>query len=438
MYLTRKSISRRAVLQGLGVAVALPLLDAMVPAMAKPADSAVARQLRFGGVYVPNGVLPEIWHSKETGRDFAFTDPMKSLEPFRQQLITVKGLVGSGPPGPHLGASCGWLNGVGAINVEGLPILSGKTFDQFLVDQIGQDTPLPSIEVGTEDMGTAIGACDNYACAYFNSIAWRADDKPLPVEINPRIMFESLFGETGSTAQRIARLRYKGSILESLAGEVAALNRRVGPADQLILADYLDNIREVERRMQRVLARNEQAIGELPAAPVGIPENYPDRVQVIYDLLHLAWQGDITRVFTFLTAVEASNQNYPFLGISESHHVCSHHGGIPEAKEKYMKIVTWQTMQFAAFVQKLKDTPDGEGSLLDHSLLYFGGGLGNGNVHERHEPAAVVVGGANGRMKGNLSVDAGNQSNCNLLLNLADIADLPLEKIGPSTGRLAI
>jgi Protein of unknown function (DUF1552) len=439
MFITRKHLSRRTVLRGLGCVAALPLLDAMMPAMASLSDKKVAKQLRFGGVYIPNGALPEVWHPTEVGSNFTFTDPMKSLEPFRQQFITVSGMVASGTPGPHLGASCGWLNGVGAVGAQGQPILSGKTLDQFIVDKIGQETPLPSIEVGTEDMGTSIGACDGYSCLYFNSVAWRSNTQPLPVEINPRVLFERMFGETGTTQQRISRLAYKNSMLDSLSTEVSELNNQVGPGDKRILSAYLDNVREVERRLQRVMQRSETSNGEVPAAPTGVPESFEEHVKLIYDLMHIAYQGDITRVFTFLTGVEASNRGYSFIGVPESHHVCSHHGGVAAAKAKYMKIVTWQVEQFAAFVQKLKDTPDGDGSLLDHSLLYFGGGLSNGNAHDRNNPPALAVGGANGKLAGNrhIQVKAGSSS-CNFLLNLAEMADIELQKLGPSTGKFNV
>lgn len=437
MFVTRKHLSRRTFLKGIGVSVSLPMLDAMVPAFAQ--SSGAKPQLRFGGVYFPNGALPDVWHPKEVGKDFAFTSPMQSLEPFRHQLATFSGLTPSGTPGPHLGASCGWLNGVGAVGAQGAPILSGKTLDQYIVDKIGQETPLPSIEVGTEDMGTSIGACDGYSCVYFSSVAWRDDTSPLPVEINPRVTFERMFGETGTTQQRLARMRYKNSMLDSITREVQALSKQIGPADQRILGDYLENVREVERRIQRVMARSESSSIEVPAAPTGIPESFVEHVDLTYDLMHLTFQGDISRVFTFLTGVEASNRGYPFIGVPESHHVSSHHGNVPEAKEKYMKIVTFHTQRFANFVQRLKDTPDGDGSLLDHSLLMFGSGMGNGNLHEKFNPPTITVGGANGRWFGNRHVVADKgASSCNLLLNLAEVYDIHLEKIGPSTGKLAV
>ncbi len=440
MIITKQHLSRRTFLRGaFGATVALPLLDAMVPALTAQARTAAAPTLRFGGVYWPNGVLQDRWHPSEIGRDFAFTPVMKPLEQFRNELITVSGMVGSGTPGPHLGNSCGWLNGLGAVARQGEPILSGKTLDQFIADKIGQETPLPSLELGTEDMGTSIGACDGFACTYFNAISWKTDSSPLPVEINPRVTFERLFGETGATAERVARLGYKRSLLDSLTEEIARLRGRVGPRDQRVLADYLDNVREVERRIQQITRRSETAL-DVPAAPVGVPESYPEHMALTYDLMHLAFQGDITRVATFLTGVEASNRGYAFINVPESHHVCSHHGGDPVAMDKYTTIVAWHVQQFAAFAAKLRATPDGDGSLFDHSLLYFGSGMSNGNQHDRNTPPAVVLGGIAGGMKGhgNQHIFANRAPTVNLLLSMAELAGVPVEKIGNSTGKVAI
>jgi len=436
MFISKLHLSRRTFLRGaLGTAISLPLLDAMVPALTAQSKTAAKGQFRFGAVYVPNGVLPDRWHPTDVGRDFQFSPVMKPLEAFREQLITVSGLVASGTPGPHLGCSCGWLNGLGAIGREGEPILSAKSLDQYIAERIGQDTPLPSLEVGTEDMGSQLGACDGFACLYFSALAWKTDTQPLPVEINPRTTFERMFGETGTTAQRLARLRYRQSVLDSVAADVARLQKQLGPGDQRILNDYLENVREVERRIQQIMKRSEQSI-EAPAAPTGVPESFDEHMTITYDLMHLAFQGDITRVSTFLTGVEASNRGYGIIGIPESHHVCSHHGNDPVQMDNYTTIVSWQTLQFARFVKKLQDTPDGDGSLLDHSLLYFGGGMSNGNQHDRNTPPAVLVGGANGRMNGNNHVAANRAPAVNLLLNIAEMADVRVEKIGSSTGRL--
>jgi hypothetical protein len=247
-----------------------------------------------------------------------------------------------------------------------------------------------------------------------------------------------MFGESGTTAQRLARLQYKNSLLDSITQEIALLRGRLGPGDNRILNSYLENVREVERQIQRVVERSTTDI-EVPSAPAGIPPSFEEHLTLTYSLMHLAYQGDISRVVTFLTGVEASNRGYPFIGVSESHHACSHHGNAVDKMEKYTKIVTYQVQQFAAFVQKLKDTADGDGSLLDHSLLYFGSGMSNGNQHDRFTPPAVALGGANGHLKGNRHVAVADRAPAaNFLINLAEIAEVEVEKIGPSTGKLAI
>jgi hypothetical protein len=440
MFIPKTHLSRRTFLRGtLGTAIALPMLDAMVPALTAQTRTAAAGTFRFGGVYWPNGVLPERWHPTTVGKNFDFTPIMKPLEPFREQLITVSGTVASGTPGPHLGASCGWLNGLGAVGRQGEPVVSGKSLDQYIAEKHGQETPLPSIEVGTEDMGTSIGACDGFACIYFNSVAWKTDTLPLPVEINPRMTFERMFGETGTTEERLARLQYKRSVLDSLTEEVTRLRGQLGANDRRILGNYLENIREVERRIQQIAKRSESSI-EVPAAPSGMPESFEEHMTLTYDLLHLAFQGDISRVFTFLTGMEASNRGYAFIGVPESHHVCSHHGNDAVAMDKYTTIVAWHVVQFGKFVQKLKDTPDGDGSLLDHTLLYFGSGMSNGNAHDRNTPPTMLLGGANGAMRGlgNQHVVGSREPAANLLVTMAEMAGVPAEKIGPSTGRLSL
>jgi hypothetical protein len=438
VYITRKSLSRRTVLRGLGgVAVSLPFLDAMVPALAAATEEKVARQLRFAAVYMPNGVLPDAWHPKELGTEFTFTSPMKSLEPFRSQLVTIKGLSASGIPSPHLGASSGWLNGVGSLGLHGQHIRSGKTFDQYAAEKLSQGAALESLQLGTEDTGTAAGSCDGYDCVYFDTLSWKTDTTPLPAQINPRLLFETMYGATGTKEQRLAALNYRRSILDAIGDETRRLLGDVGAADKRRVSDYLDNVREAERRVQNLMQRAETSNAELPSVPMGIPSAFPEHVELNYSLMHLALQGDITRVITFMTALEASNQGYDWIGVADTHHVVSHHGGIPELQEKYMKIVTWKVEQFARFVQMMRDTPDGDGSLLDHSLLYFGTGMGNGNPHTRNDPASVLVGGVNGRLKGGRSLQArAGALHSDLLLNLGELLEVELTKIGPSKGRL--
>ena len=375
----------------------------MVPAFAQ---SGSGTQLRFGAVYMPNGIYPQLWHPTKAGRDFEFQQVMKPLEPFRDHVVTVSQI--KAPDGSvHLGASAAWLNGVGPVNAAGNfgKIESKKTVDQYIADVVAGDTPLRSLEVGTEDMGTAAGACDGFPCVFFNTISWRDDTSPLPVAINPQVTFERMFGDPGTAQQRLSRLRRKQSMLDSVAAETARLQHKLGSADNRLLDEYLTNVRRVEQQLQKMEARRD-TLEAAPASPIGIPDAFDDHLTVTYDLMHLAFQGDISRVFTFMLGHEASGRSYANIGISEPHHPVSHHGDKPEGIERYAKLTTYQTVKFAEFVGKLAATPDGEGTLLDSVVLYFGSGMSNGNAHDRNSPPALLVGGANGKLEGNRHIVA--------------------------------
>ena len=436
MFITKKRLSRRTFLRGaLGTAVALPMLDAMVPALA--AQSETRAPFRFGAIYYPVGIYPDRWHPEAVGRKFEMKPPMSPLGPFRDQMITVSGMEAPYGNSVHLGASSAFLNGVGPVGRNGAAIESAKTVDQYIADKHAGDTPFPSLEIGTESLGTSVGSCDDFACIYFNALSWRDETTPRTVEINPRITFERMFGEAGTPEQRLARLQRKQSMLDSVAGEALKLQQELGPADNRILTEYLENIRQVERQLEQMEKRSETADIEIPASPIGIPESFDEYLTLSYDLMHLAFQGDITRVFTFLSGLEASDRSYAFIGVPEAHHTMSHHGNDPEKLEKYTKIGTYHVMKFSQFLGKLAATPDGDGSLLDHSVLYWGSGMSDGNQHERSNPPAVVVGGANGRMKGGRHIAVENEEPTeNLLLGLADLANVESEKIGESTGLL--
>jgi hypothetical protein len=442
MIITKKHLSRRTFLRGtLGTAVALPVLDAMVPALTAQAQTAAKPALRFGAIYMPNGVYPDVWHPEAAGADFEFKPVMKPLEPFRDQLVTVSKM--KAPDGSiHLNASAAWLNGTGpagetsAFSDRFGKIQSKKTVDQYIADTVAEDTPLRSIEVGTEDMGTAAGACDGYPCTFFNTLAWRDDTSPLPVSINPRVTFERMFGEAGTTAQRLAALKEKQSLLDSVVQEAARLQRRLGPADQAVLDQYLTNIRQVEQQLQRMEARTE-SVPDAPESPVGLPDTLDDHLNVTYDLMHLAFQADISRVFTFLLAHEASTRSYAHIGVPEAHHSISHHGNEQEKLDKYAKICLYHVVKLSEFLEKLKTTKDGDGTLLDHAVIYWGSGMSNGNEHDRKSPPAVLVGGAHGRLKGNRHiVSAKEEPTANLLLALAHLAGVEIPALGASTGRL--
>lgn len=442
MFVTKKHLARRTFLLGsFGATVALPLLDAMVPALTAQSRTAANPPFRFGTVYIPNGVFPDTWHPDELGSDFTFKPVMKPLEPFRDQLVTVSKL--KAPPGAiHLGASAAFLNGVGPAGKDGdlTALVSKKTIDQFIADKVAGDTPLRSIEVGIEDMATAGGACDGHPCTFFNTLSWRDDTTPLPVGVNPRVTFERMFGETGTVEQRARGLKKKQSLLDSVMDETARLKRALGPADLAVLDDYLTNVRHVEAQLTRMESRLGDFGGTEP--PLGIPEMLDEHVTVTYDLMHLAFRADISRVFSFLLGHELSMRGYPHIGIPEAHHSVSHHGGNPENLAKYARICTYHVERFANFVGKLKATPDGDGNILDHAVFYWGAGMGNGNLHDRKNPPAVIVGGANGRLKGNRHLVASKefeQPTADLLLALGDLAgcdDLPA--IGTSWGRFSL
>jgi hypothetical protein len=441
MFITKKHLSRRTFLLGsFGATVALPMLDAMVPALTAQSRTAANRPLRFGAIYQPNGIFPDTWHPDTPGADFEFKQPMKPLEPFRDNIVTVSKL--QAPAGSvHLGASAAFLNGVGPVGKGGdfSLIMSQKTLDQHIADKWAGDTPLRSIELGTEDMGTSSGACDGFPCVFFNALSWRDDTSPLPVVVNPRVTFERMFGETGTTQQRLSSLKRKQSLLDSVLAETNKLRADLGGSDKAILDEYMANIRDVESMLDRMESR----VANLTDAetPIGVPEAFDDHMSISYNLMHLAFQGDISRVFTFLLGHEASTRSYGHIGIPEAHHSISHHANNPETMAKYAKIATYHVAKIAEFCQKMKDTPDGDGNLLDHSLLYFGSGMSNGNVHDRKNPPALLVGGANGRMRGNMHYVADDKNEepvANLLLGISDVAGCELDAVGYSWDRFRL
>jgi uncharacterized protein DUF1552 len=442
MIITKKHLSRRTFLRGaFGATIALPMLDAMAPALTAQTKSAANTPFRFGTVYFPCGIYPDTWHPEAGGPGFAFKPVMQPLEKFRSQLVTISNMTAPWGESVHVGASSAFLNGVGPIADREKTgdsfgkIQSKKTLDQYIADQVAGDAPLRSIEVGTEDMGTSVGACDGFPCTFFNGISWRDDTTPLPVSINPRVTFERLFGEAGASDQRSARLKEKQSLLDSVSGETDRLRSKLGAADRRILDEYLSNIRDVERQLDRMEKRLGTITG-IPEAPVGLPEAFDDHMSITYSLLHLALQGDITRVFTFMIGHEPTDRAYPHIGIPETHHSVSHHGNDAEKLTKYAKIATYQMVKLSEFMEKLMGTPDGEGNLLDHSLIYFGSGMSNGNLHDRSNPPALLLGGANGKLKGDRHIVAKKEPTANLLLGIAQIYGAEIDKFGASTGRL--
>jgi uncharacterized protein DUF1552 len=444
MFVTKKHLDRRTFLRGAGVALALPLLDAMVPAARAQTLTAARERLRFGAIYMPNGIFPGMWHPEKAGKNFEFNKVMKGLEPYREYLTTISQM--KAPEGQknmggiHMGASAAFLNGTGPLGNNGdfNLIESRKSIDQYIADAIAGDTPLRSLELGTEDMGTAAGACDGYPCLFFNTMAWYDDHSPLPVSVNPQVTFERMFGDPGTPEQRIARLHAKQSMLDSVMGETKRLQKMIGPSDSALLDEYLTNIRRVEEQLDKMEMRS-GALAEASGGPVGIPEDFDQHMTVTYDLLHLAFQGDITRVFSFMLGHEASGRSYAHVGVKEPHHSTSHHKNTPDSLDQYARIGGYHMAKLAEFVGKLQATPDGDGTLLDSSLIYFGAGMSNGLLHDRHNVPAVMVGKANGRLEGNRHIVAEKDlPTSNLLVAMADKLGAEVDSIGVSTGRLEI
>ena len=441
MIVTKKALPRRTFLKGAGAAlISLPFMDAMIPALTAQAK----RPFRFGAIYIPNGIYPSLWHPETTGSNFEFKQVMQPLEAFRDQLVTINGMKApDGNPemgGVHMGASAAWLNGFGPDSGQATYTIvkSRKSIDQYIADAVAEDTPLRSLQVGTEDMGTSAGACDGYPCVFFNAISWRDDVSPLPVAVNPRVTFERIFGETGSNSRRAATMRRKQSLLDSVVEEATRMRKNLGPADGRILDEYLTNIRDVEQQLDRMDARA-AAVPEGAVAPLGLPDNVDDHLSVTYNLMLLAFQADISRVFTFMVGHEGSGRSYAHIGIPEPHHPVSHHGDTAEGIAKYGKLTTYHVAKLAEFIEKLKATPDGDATLLDRSLIYFGSGMGNGNAHDRNNPPVLMMGGANGKLKGNRSIKVENKEpTANLLLAMAEMAGSDVQQIGRSTGKLSL
>lgn len=436
MYLTRRSLPRRTFLRGLGVAVGLPLLDAMVPSLTASAKTVAARPLRFGAIYVPNGIIMEQWTPSTVGADFEFTPVLAPLEPFRQSAVVVTNLSRPGSADSHAVASAGWLSGATAKRTEGEDFTLGVTVDQVIARQVGRsDTPFPSIEVATEDFAGYVGGCDpGYACAYMNTLSWTSATTPIPMEINPRVLFERLFGQAGTAAQRQASRRLDRSILDSITQEVKTLDRGLGTSDRTRLDQYLGNVREIERRIQQTEARN----GSLPNdmnAPLGVPEHYGEHAGLMFDLLAVAYEAEMTRVATFMMARESSFRTYPEISVTEPHHSISHHGNQPAKIAEHARLNTYHVSLFAKFIERLQSTADGDGSLLDHSLIVYGGGMSNGNRHSADPLPLVALGGGVGKGNRHLMLPKKTPVG-DLWVTVADRFGCELERLGDSRGRV--
>ena len=434
MFISKKHLSRRTVLRGaVGTAIGLPMLDAMVPA----ASAAPPAQLRFGAIYIPNGIRPEVFTPASVGR-LELPPVLERFAPLREHINVVTGIRAPGPFGHHVISSM-WLSGGTVKQTQGADVRATQTIDQHIADAIGGDTPLRSLELGIEDINSSSNSCQfGWSCIYMNTLAWRTPTAPLPSEMNPQSVFERMFGDVGSAEERAARLRAKGSILDSVISAASRLNSQLGIQDRSTVEEYLDNIREVESRIQSAGLRAD-TVSDPPDAPAGIPGTYDEHVRVMYDLIALAWRADITRVTTFMKAVEASSIGYPQIGVPESHHIVSHHAEVPETIEKYAKINAYHLSLFGDFVEKLQATADGDGSLLDHSLVMYGSGMGNGDKHDQSMIPIVLAGSAAGRLKGGRHIANPNPTPlANLIAGLGDVTGLDLGELENATGRVAL
>ena len=441
MIISKKTLGRRTVLRGVGAALALPMLDAMVPALSGISGRAAEPVRRLGWVYAPNGMAMDAW-TPAAGGALELSPILGPLASHREHTVVISGLaqgqaeaLGDGN-GEHTRATATWLNGVHPRETEGADVRAGKTADQFAADQLGRTTPLGSLELAIEQ-DFLVGSCDNgYSCVYMNTIAWRDPTTPLPMENNPRVVFERLFGEGGSTARRHSETRKDRSILDAITSDLARLQRDVGSHDQARIAQYLDAVRAVERRIQ-LSEQNETELPELER-PVGMPESYQEHVELMFELLSLAYQVDMTRVFTFMLGRELNGRAYPELGIPDAHHGLSHHRDDPAKLAQMAKINTYHVSLFADFLDALASTPDGDGSLLDHSLLLYGAALSDSNKHSHFDLPLVLVGGAAGQLKGGRHLQYPRDTPMtNLLMSQLDKAGVRLDDgLGDSTGRL--
>ena len=443
MIATRKAISRRTILRGIGTAVALPLLDAMVPALTAAQNTPAKAVRRFGVVYHPNGVIYDKWLPKGVGTEFELSPVLSPLQPFRDKLVVVTGLfsdqaeaLGDGG-GDHSRASGTYLTGV-HVKRSDTVVENGISMDQIAAKAFERETQLSSLQLTVDD-ASLVGACDvGYSCAYSSTLSWLTPTLPLMAENNPRVVFERLFGVNDSTdaRARAARLQQDRSILDSITDRVKTLQRKLGAADNRKVNDYLASLRDVERRIQKA---EEQSSKDIPGVerPVGIPDGFEPHVELLYDLQLLAFQSDLTRVTTFMYGREQNGRPYPQIGVPEPHHPMTHHQNLPEKMEKCAKIQTYHVNLFANYLEKLRSTPDGDGSLLDHVILLYGGGISHSDRHTHGPLPTLVIGGGAGTIKGGRHlVYPEHTPLTNLQMTLLGNLGVPVEKLGDSTGQL--
>jgi hypothetical protein len=438
MYITRKALPRRTFLRGMGAAIALPMLDAMIPALS--AKSAATPRLGF--VYIANGVIQNKWNPATTGPGFELSPTLQPLANVRDSITVLSGLAhqqadtfGDGT-GDHPRASAAWLTGVHAYDrtQPGVEVRLATTADQLAAQHIGRTSRISSLEL-TVDFPTQ-GACDSGDCFYVNTVSWRNATTPNPAEMNPRVVFERLFGDGGDAAARQQRARETGSILDSVMREVSRISTSLGPGDRTKLDEYLDSVREIELRIKNPDSQSAQAI-QLTERPTDTPDSFDEHTRLMFDLQALAFRADITRVFSMIMSRELSSRTFAHIGVPDQHHAVSHHRDDPDLIAKKAKIDFYQTQLLAYFLEKLQAANDGDGTLLDHSLILFGSGMGDGNLHRHFDLPCVLAGGLGGSIRPGKHIRyPDNTPMSNLLVALLDKIGLPTEKIGDSTGPL--
>lgn len=451
MMITKMVLSRRTLLRGMGVAMGLPLLDSMVPAMSAMGQTATKAIPRMLWTYVPNGMLLEDWYPNgkpgvvAQGAGFTLSKTLDPLRPFKDKLIAVQGLASPSAESrgnsraPHTKAATAYLSGARAKYTEGADIELGQTVDQYAADVLGKDTPLRSLEVALE-ANYMTGNCDNgYACVYQSALSWKTATLPLPGETSPRVVFERLFGDGSTGAARLERLQNNRSILDAMMADMAGLRKKLGPSDRQKVEEYVDTIRGVEQRIRRAEAHSSES--PIPMErPASIPDSFDEHAKLMWDLIALAWQADLTRVTSYQISREQSDHSYPFIGVNDGHHSVSHHGHNPERMAMHTRINTYHMGLLGYFADKLSKIQDGDGTLLDHSVLVHGSGMGDADAHDPHNLAITVVGGLCGNLRGDRSLVYPIGENIpftNLNLALLHKAGVNVEHIGDSTGTLA-
>jgi len=438
-FLTQKHLPRRTFLKGVGVTIALPFLESMLPAGRVLGQGAAARPTRLACIYFPHGAIMPKWTPATEGAGFELSEILQPLKPFYDAITVISDLehkqaYGSGATANHNRSAAAYLSG--AFAKTGAKPELGITIDQIVAKKIGQETPLPSLELMIEE--TSLNCGDGLSCAYRDTIAWQGPHSPLPMENDPQVVFERLFGDGNTPEQRRLRRSQSLSLLDSVTGETASLQRRLPAEDRVRLDAYLTDVREIERRIQKAGSQLSDDLA-IPAPPTGVPADVEEHMKLMYDLQVLAWQADITRVTTFLTCKELSNQSYPKSGIRDAFHVLSHHSNIQQNKERFAILNTYHVALFAYFLDRLASTKDGDGTLLDHSMVLYGSGMSDGNQHNHTDLPVILAGGASGRLKGGRHLrHPSNTPMANLLLAMLEKFDIGEEKFGDSSGPLSI